>query len=65
MKTLMKPLTHLLSPLYLLAWLFSVSLLTTTHAADLKFDPATPIVEIKNHHLISLRDGGSGEMDGI
>jgi ligand-binding sensor domain-containing protein len=54
MKTFMKPLTHLLSPLYLLAWLFTLSLFSTTHAADLKFDPATPIVEINQTITLSV-----------
>jgi hypothetical protein len=46
MKTLMKLHTHLLSPLYLLTWLFTLSLLTDTHAADLTFTPAAPAVEV-------------------
>lgn len=59
MKTLMKPLTYLLSPRYLLAWLFSVSLIIPTHAADLTFTPASPIVEVEGK--ISLTVSGTGE----
>ncbi len=42
----MKTLTTFLSPLYLLTWLFTLSLLTPTHAADLTFTPAMPVVQI-------------------
>jgi ligand-binding sensor domain-containing protein len=55
----MKPLTYLLSPRYLLAWLFSVSLIIPTHAADLTFTPASPIVEVEGK--ISLTVSGTGE----
>ncbi|OQW90384.1 MAG: hypothetical protein BWK78_07155, partial [Thiotrichaceae bacterium IS1] len=61
MKTFMKPLTHLLSPLYLLAWLFTLSLLTTTHAADLTFTPASPIVEVEGEITLTV----SGTSEGV
>lgn len=61
MKTLMKPLTYLLSPRYLLAWLFSISLLTTTHAADLTITPTNPMVAV-NQQITLAVSGTSGEV---
>jgi ligand-binding sensor domain-containing protein len=51
----MKTLATLLSPLYLLTWLFTLSLITPTHAADLTFTPATPLVEINKTITLSVQ----------
>jgi hypothetical protein len=51
----MKTLATLLSPLYLLTWLFTLSLLTPTHAADLTFTPATPLVEINKTITLAVQ----------
>ena len=57
----MKTLTTLLSPLYLLTWLFTLSLLTTTHAADLTFTPVTPAVEVGPKTTLTV-SGASGQV---
>jgi len=60
----MKTLTTRLSPLYLLVWLFTLSLLSPTHAADLTFTPAVPIVEI-NKTLTLPVQGTVGSVTGV
>jgi len=57
----MKTLATLFSPLYLLTWLFTLSLITTTHAADLIFTPAAPAVEVGKEITLTV-SGTSGQV---